>query len=104
MEMFKRQDEEDERPGLSLFFPPFRHLILINLMCYANRASAIRHAHSNTSREGSGIGARGEGQADTPLPFGRSPTMRRGGDIHNGIDDRRRRSTKAAAVTDCDIR
>ena len=53
--MFTGWDEKEDRLGVwpslrsSPLLSPFRHLILINLMCYANRASAIRHAHSSLS-------------------------------------------------------
>ena len=94
-------DEEEDRPtdrrprpGIPLSLSPFRHLILINLMCYANRASAIRHAHSSLSR------GPGSGRADTPLPFGRSPGADGRDDDDNGIE-RRRRPIDGGAQKQC---
>ena len=71
---------------------PFRHLILINLMCYANRASAIRHAHSSLSAPlALGIGM----AADTPLPFGRIP---------DAVTTMARSKGQKQSRTDCDAR
>ena len=80
----------EERPGTPLFFSPFRHLILINLMCYANGASAIRHAHSSPSRD--------PGSVARPFHLGDPPD-----DGDNGIERRRRRDLAQKRCGDCDM-